>query len=242
MLILPVLDMLNGQVVRGVAGRRQTYRPIVSQLTSSVEPVAVGRAFHDILGLHEVYVADLDALAGAPPLLDTYAALRALGLRIWVDAGVRDLRQAQQLAGNVDTLVVGLETVTGPLELQRIAAELCSERVVFSLDLKEGRPLGDVAVWRQPDAWSIAQEAIALGITRLLVLDLAHVGMNAGVGTDALCMGLGRDYPKVEVAAGGGVRDRSDVERLKGLGVRVILVASALHDGRLSRADCQEFG
>ena len=33
--ILPVLDTLDGQVVRGVAGRRTQYRRIESKLTTS---------------------------------------------------------------------------------------------------------------------------------------------------------------------------------------------------------------
>jgi uncharacterized protein related to proFAR isomerase len=37
----------------------------------------------------------------------------------------------------------------------------------------------------------------------------------------------------VEVWVGGGVRGDADLERLHGVGVRVALVASALHDGGL---------
>src|SRR5947207_2165575 len=99
MRILPVLDLKDGQVVRGVAGRREEYRPVGSQLTASAAPLDVARAFRDRFGLEEIYLADLDAIAGAPPALGVYAGLRGLGFRLWVDAGVRDEASARVLAG-----------------------------------------------------------------------------------------------------------------------------------------------
>src|SRR5262249_35362032 len=122
-------------------------------------------------------------------------------------------------------------------------ARLCAgygERVVFSLDLSEGRPLGDPAGWGDADAWSVAALAVALGVRGVLVLDLAQVGMGGGTGTEDLCRRLASTYPGVEVSAGGGVRGPDDLRRLRGCGVRAVLVASALHDGRLSRADLEE--
>jgi phosphoribosylformimino-5-aminoimidazole carboxamide ribotide isomerase len=79
---------------------------------------------------------------------------------------------------------------------------------------------------------------LALGVRRLLVLDLARVGVARGPGTEGLCARLA-GQPGVEVSAGGGVRGRADLERLAGCGVRAALVASALHDGALSRADLE---
>src|SRR5262245_16458600 len=111
MKIIPVLDVLGGQVVRGIAGRRHEYRPIVSRLCASSAPLAIARAFRDHFGLEELYLADLDALAGNPPRLDLYAALRADGFRLWVDAGIRQPGDAELLAdAGVERLVAGLET------------------------------------------------------------------------------------------------------------------------------------
>ena len=64
MRIIPVLDMLNGIVVRGVGGRRSEYQPIVSRLTSSTDPVEVARVLVYAFQPAEMYVADLDAIAG----------------------------------------------------------------------------------------------------------------------------------------------------------------------------------
>jgi HisA/HisF family protein len=238
MRIIPVLDLKAGQIVHARAGRRQDYQPIVSSLTRSAQPVEVAQAFRDQFRLTELYVADLDAIAGAPPALATYGALRSLGFRLWVDAGVRDVATAIRLhQAGMDRIVVGLETVAGPAALADICRRIGAERIVFSLDLKEGLPLGDRGRWRQLDAWSIAREAIAIGVRQIIVLDLARVGGQSGIGTESLCKRLAAEHPDVEIAAGGGIRNRTDLQSLQACGVRTALVASALHDGRLRPAD-----
>jgi phosphoribosylformimino-5-aminoimidazole carboxamide ribotide isomerase len=236
MRILPVLDLMGGVVVRGVAGRRAEYRPVVSRLTASCRPLDVAGAFRSHFGLTELYLADLDAIAGAAPALSVYGELRAAGFRLWVDAGLRTPEAESLVGAGVEGIVAGLETLPGPETLARLCRDW-GERIVFSLDLKEGRPLGTLDGWQAADAWSVAAAAVAAGVRRLLVLDLARVGVGAGSGTEELCGRLVRTYPGLEVAAGGGVRDRADLERLRAAGVRAVLVASALHDGRLSRED-----
>ena len=79
----------------------------------------------------------------------------------------------------------------------------------------------------------IAAKALESGVRRLIVLDLADVGVGAGVGTGDLCRRLKNAYPHLQLTAGGGVRNIDDVRRLESCGVDYVLVASALHDGRI---------
>jgi phosphoribosylformimino-5-aminoimidazole carboxamide ribotide isomerase len=69
------------------------------------------------------------------------------------------------------------------------------------------------------------------------VLDLARVGEGGGTGTEELCARLASAHPEVELIAGGGVRGIADVRRLGEAGVAAVLVASALHEGRLTRGE-----
>jgi phosphoribosylformimino-5-aminoimidazole carboxamide ribotide isomerase len=240
MRLLAVLDIKNGLVVRGIAGRREQYRPVVSNITSSAQPLEVARAFRRHFDLTELYVADLDAIACRPPAVDIYAALQADGFRLWVDCGVRDGPEAQVLAADgVERIVAGLETLTGPAALRRLCEEH-GDRIVFSLDLKGGKPLPGSGEWNAAEASAIAGQAVACGVRRLIVLDLARVGLAEGTGTEELCGRLITEYPEVQVLAGGGVRGPADLLRLRRSGVAGALVASALHDGRLTREDLKE--
>ena len=91
---------------------------------------------------------------------------------------------------------------------------------------REGTPTtsaytdGDGGAWR---SWPLAD------VARLSSKD------RGGVGTLALCRHLRAAHPGCELIAGGGVRGPADLELMAGAGCDAALVASALHDGRLTR-------
>jgi phosphoribosylformimino-5-aminoimidazole carboxamide ribotide isomerase len=240
MRVIPVIDLKGGVVVHGIAGRRDEYRPVVSRLTSSCDPVDVARAFRDRLGLSELYLADLDAIAGAEPAWAVYAAIRRSGCRLWVDAGLREDSQAEALAGaGVERIIAGLETIAGP-EVLHCLRQTLAERLAFSLDLKHGTPLGNRAAWGTADAEAIVRRAVEAGVRSVIVLDLARVGVSGGTGTEELCRRLAGHWSRLELVAGGGVRHRDDLARLRACGVHAVLAASALHAGRLRPEDWLE--
>jgi phosphoribosylformimino-5-aminoimidazole carboxamide ribotide isomerase len=139
MKVLPVLDVKNGMVVRGVAGRRDQYQPIVSQLTSSSDPMTVANAIRNAHGLDQLYLADLDGILHQKPNYELYRQLIADGFQLLVDAGVRQPADALQVqvADGIE-VVVGLETCRSPDDLASIVA--CTSNVTFSLDLLNGVP------------------------------------------------------------------------------------------------------
>src|SRR5438477_406179 len=98
MILLPVLDLAGGAVVRGVGGRRSEYRPVVSRLTRSAHPFDVAAAFRDHFGLAELYLADLDGIAGGEPAFATIEGLCERGFGFWVDLK-RSWPEVQLIAG-----------------------------------------------------------------------------------------------------------------------------------------------
>ncbi len=227
--LIPVLDILNNVVVRGVAGQRERYRPIESCLTDSVEPLEVARAIRQRFGFDEFYIADLDAIMHGRAGHAVYRQLREDGFRLLVDAGVGDAEQARSVLDiGVERVIVGLESCRSPDSLRGIVAAVSAERVVFSLDLKGGVPLGSGEWGRDPDR--IAELAIECGVRRLIVLDLAGVGAEAGVPTIPLCQRIRASRgPEIEIITGGGVRHAGDLQMLEQAGVDGVLVASVLH-------------
>ena len=229
MRILPVLDIQNGIVVRAVAGRRSEYRPLVSKLTNSTDPLTVAEAIRIRFGWSDFYIADLDSIAtysvAACGLATDYDRLHAAGFHLWLDVGVRTAADADRLAAaGVDRIVVGSETIRSPAEWQTIVRRLGPDRAVYSLDLRDGVP---IATWGAADTLAIADRVVADGGRQLIVLDLARVGRGEGLGTESLCAELIRRHPGLEVYAGGGVRDWDDVRRLEAIGVAGVLIASA---------------
>jgi len=85
----------------------------------------------------------------------------------------------------------------------------------------------------EPEPVEIVQRAMAIGIQRVIVLELARVGTGIGPGAVGFCQAMREAFPNLELIAGGGVRNRDDVTRLKVAGADGVLVASAIHDGNL---------
>ena len=240
--ILPVIDLKGGVVVRGVAGQRENYQPVESVLTNDASPSAVAKAFRD-LGYDDVYVADLDAIAGDEPAWNDYQAILVRGLGLWIDAGAAGLQRAHELAQWLDAnakmssshrIIVALENLRDDAQLAQMAQKIDPARLVFSMALKQGLPLAVAPGWRHADPLEIAHDVIGCGIHRLIVLDLARVGVGQGTGTEDLCRAMKKRWPHVELIGGAGVNSRHEVERLAECGLSRVLVASALHDGRVA--------
>jgi phosphoribosylformimino-5-aminoimidazole carboxamide ribotide isomerase len=242
MQILPVIDLMGGVVVRGVAGQRHLYRPLVSKICAGAEPLAVAAALRERFGFTELYIADLDAIAGEPPATDLYWEMAGQGFQLWVDAGLRTADDAVPLIdASVTRVIAGSETLAGPEVLAQLYERFGAENIVFSLDLNNGQPLSHGA-WRGDRAWKIALVAIHFGVRSIIVLDLARVGVNDGIGlsTQGFC-GLLAEDSKLEVITGGGIRGVEDLGLLEAIGVKRALVASALHDGRIAPGDIKEW-
>jgi phosphoribosylformimino-5-aminoimidazole carboxamide ribotide isomerase len=236
MRILPVIDILDGGVVRGVAGRRSEYRPIQSRWTGSAEPETVAAALRHAFGFQRFYIADLDGILSRQPHLDLYRRLSGGGYELAIDAGVRTANDAAGiLECGATEVVAGLETLASAGELSGMIERHTAARIVFSLDLRAGQPcVAPQADWRESTPFGIAAEAYDLGVRRMIVLDLADVGSDTGGSTATLCQELLSRFPDLHVIAGGGVRGPDDLARWSQAGIHELLIASALHDGRLT--------
>jgi phosphoribosylformimino-5-aminoimidazole carboxamide ribotide isomerase len=234
--VLPVLDLMGGRVVRGLGGRRAEYRPIVSSLTASSEPLAVANALRETFGFGRFYVADLDAITGGPSDWDTLRSLSEQGFELMVDAGVSCSADVRRLVDvGVRRVILGLESLESPKTLEHVLTAMPPQSVAFSLDLMGGRPIADPSRW-PADPVRIADIVCGAGIDDLIVLDLAAVGMRCGLATAKLCRQIRSRHPKITIVTGGGIRTASDIEAALVCGANLVLVATALHDGSLASA------
>lgn len=240
MLIIPVLDLLERQVVRGVAGKRELYRPIESLLSKSADPLDVAHAFREQFDLNVLYVADLDAILSRRPNHDIYRQLVSAGFQLLVDPGLHRADDAESVfACGAAQIIAGLESLAGPDELERLTAAYGNDRVIFSLDLKHGEPLGDRTAWEHRSPFAIAKRAIDLGVGQVLVLDLHQVGSGKGIGTLDLCRRIREYAANIKLFTGGGARHCDDLLELQSEGIAGVLVASALHHGTITVEDCR---
>lgn len=225
MLLVPVIDLMKGQVVRAVRGDRQSYRPVASRLCEGSDPVTVARALCRHCAARQLYAADLDALLGGPPQT---AVLRALlealpEVELWLDAGFAAPDQAAALRAALGALAARVVPVFGSESLRSVQG--VPAEAILSLDRRDGRRLDPAGCWEAPQHWP----------RRVIVMTLERVGADSGPDLDTLGAVQQRS-PGTLLIGAGGIRHQADLRLAAAAGAHAWLVASALHEGRIEGA------
>ncbi len=228
-----MIDVLNGTAVHAIRGERKRYQPLRSILCKSADPLDIASTFESI-GFKSLYLADLDAILGKPANFSLYQQIMTkTSLDLMVDAGIADITKAKEvLETEVTKLVIGSETLSSLDFLNQAVKAFGEDKVVVSVDLKEGKVLSVSEIIRSMDAISFAQKLGRIGINQVILLDLDRVGTEHGIN-----MAILRDILEktgVEVLVGGGIGSIRELEELRKLGVSGALVATVLHNGKLT--------
>jgi phosphoribosylformimino-5-aminoimidazole carboxamide ribotide isomerase len=243
--IIGVIDLLGGRAVHARAGARDRYAPVQYAAGRPIEPgnaQTLAEAYTTVLGVSQIYAADLDAILNQRPQEELTRRLASLNAPLWLDAGIRavdDARRAIEVGAS--RVIVGLETLPSFDVLSDICATVGSDRVAFSLDLQDGEPIlakgTHAGLPQSPE--EIASLAAASGASTLIVIDLARVGTGRGLDVELL-NGIHAAAPGSTLVAGGGIRGWDDLVQAGKAGCSAALVATALHDGRISAAQISE--
>jgi len=231
MRIIPVIDLRLGQVVHAVAGQRDRYSPVRSHLCPGSDPCTIVQSFLGLYPFETVYIADLDAISGnrtnhdcIEMLLDNFPHLD-----FWLDQGLRDKTAILNATHKRIVHVVGSETNISPEQLSRL--QDVSRQPVLSLDFKDGKFLGDKTLLQHPEVWP----------DNIILMNLGRVGTGSGVDGHLL-MKILKSTERHHAFIGGGIRDISDIRHLQDMGIAGVLVATALHTGKISTADLMAMG
>ncbi len=223
--VIPVIDLKDGVVVHARMGIRSEYAPIKTPLSLTSKPNDVVRGLLSIFPFKQFYVADLNAIENKG---NNNAALRQLRLEFpdlvfWVDAGIADVHDAELwLAAGLGHLVAGSETQRD----SKLIRYLCrNERAILSLDFRGDAFLGPVSLLDDANTWP----------ARIIVMSLARVGSASGPDMGRL-KAIKSRVDNRQVYAAGGVRDANDLALLAHAGITGALVATSLHNGKLTGA------
>ena len=205
MRIIPVLDLMDGQVVQAVRGERNTYQPIKSILTPETNPIAVAQALQAETDCREFYIADLDALQGKGDHQDVIRQLAAeVKADFWVDSGItRTASALKALSKGSIHVIVCSETLQDPEFLTDPGDDLFSERLLFSIDIVKGKVLAKSSSLKDLDPLTAMDYLSLRGWSRFILLTLDRVGTGAGFDWPLLKAARGR-FPELTLITGGG--------------------------------------
>lgn len=227
--IIPVIDLMGGKVVRASGGVRAHYPLLQSKLTNSCEPLQLISELLKWYPFTKIYIADLDAIENKTRNHALYKKITQHypEVEFWLDAGIRTQQCWQQFSlYPTISLVIGSETLD---ESEYLLSSLMRKNNILSLDFKKGLFLGRPQLLEQVERWT----------DRVIVMDLDSVGKSAGPNLDRI-LELKKNRIHSELIAAGGVRNSHDLMRLKNHGIKQVLVASALHDGMLTKSEIEQ--
>jgi phosphoribosylformimino-5-aminoimidazole carboxamide ribotide isomerase len=247
--IIPVLDLMIGQVVLAQGGRRDDYLPVNTKLTRSSRPLDVAKAIYLQTGCNLFYLADIDSFAGAEPNWRVYQNLLEAGFGLWIDADWLRQDRAKLIVDRLGSrpnlkIIVSSETIQS-LDQIRPIAELRQLEIepIFSLDQRGPAVLSRSVELSQATPLEWILQATAYGIQELILLDLTRVGTSQGVEhNDSLCVLLQeirQELPRLKLTTGGGVKSFDDVASLLTMGCDHVLVASAIHQCKFTHDDVE---
>ena len=249
MRIIPVIDLRDGRAVRGRSGDRGRYVPVTSLLSGAPaadlsDPGALLSVYRKSLRPATIYVADLDRIAGAgdnDALLHDLAA-SAPDVRVLWDGGFSDAAGIALASRNGRIVpVIGTETLRSIEELRPALRPAVCGRPVLSLDLNAAGVVGRSALLGRLDEEELLRRALGCGIRSVLLLLLDRVGTSGGLPRDRLRR-LRAVAQGVELMAGGGIASIDDLLYLRDAGFAGALLATALHEGRITPADLERQG
>ena len=244
--VIPVLDLMIGQVVWARGGKRGSYAPVHSPLTHSARPVDVARSVYNQTGCDCLYLANIDSFAGATPISDIYSELIEAGFSLWIDADWMGSLHCDERTDQILTLaqdpnirlIFSSETMSSKDEFNIISGLVQSgANPIFSLDMRQGEVISKSDQLSATNPLDLISTAWEAGVKDMILLNLESVGGYGGVSTENIVRQASEKFPESQLVSGGGVRDHSDAQQLLTAGCQHVLVASAIFDCKFTPDD-----
>ncbi len=230
--IVPVVDVKNGRAVHAIKGQRDAYEPVNCSWCMDGDVIPLVKGYKDIFGLHDLYVADLDAIVARKPNRAIYKEILAcVDGEVMVDAGISSIDEFHGIASEgIGSVILGTESIPS-MSLLADIIEQSGHAVIVSLDVKEGAvlsPAKELSGTRSQNAFRTIE---SFGPAAVIFLDMSAVGARTGINQVAKELAKNARVP---LYLGGGVSSASDVRDARAAGFAGVLVATALHAGLIS--------
>ena len=224
--LIPCVDIQKGRAVRLFEGDPER------ETVYFEKPLEAAKHWAE-LGAAWLHLVDLDAATGRGNNREVIAKIaREVSCKIEVGGGVRDVETARAWLDLVDRVVIGTAAVTRPEMLDALLDEFGPERVVVSVDAKDGR----VAVrgWGETSgvgALELAKRVQSQGVTQVIYTDISRDGTLRGVDPEPV-REMRAAFPHT-LLAGGGVAGDEDLDIYESLGLEGAIVGRALYEGTI---------
>lgn len=233
MIVFPAVDILDGQCVQLVQGKKES-------ATGYGDPLRCAEEWIN-LGAEALHIVNLDGAFGSSTRNAekiTEVIIRT-GVQTQLGGGIRSLEDARSwLECGVDRIILSTFAVDNPECLAILSDEYGSDRIMAGVDARAGemvihgweKPAGDFLEW--------ADLFASKGAGSLLYTNVSVEGLCRGIDPDPIRRLLKR--VQVPVVVSGGITTKEDIKILKDSGVEGIVLGSALYSGKITIRDALE--
>ncbi|KAF5089069.1 HisA/HisF family protein [Methanobacterium aggregans] len=223
-MIIPVMDIKNGEAVSGKSGMRETYKPLKTVFSHSSDALEIAKSLK-AAGAQRIYIADLDSIEGKGSNLQIVEEVNKI-IPVMLDAGAGSVQMVETILKAADKVIIATETLKTLKSLDEIFESFSRDQLVLSIDIKNNEIF---TRYLKTDINVMINKIKELNPDEIILLDISRVGTEKGVDFNL----INKFHAfKSSIIMGGGILD-DDIEELSILGVRKFLVGSALHSGRI---------
>lgn len=236
--ILPAIDLRGGRVVRLEEG------DFDRETAFSSDPAAVAVGFA-AAGAAWIHLVDLDgARTGAPAhdrVIKEIIASVGRSTRVEVAGGLRtDEAVAAAIEAGAARAVVGTAAIRDPAFAARLVAAHGTGRIAIAIDVRNDRAVGDA--WSTADQGVDPEQAIRrladTGVETFEVTAIERDGLLSGPNVELYERLVRLD--RGAIIASGGVVSVADIQAVRAIGCRGVIVGRALYEGRISLREAIE--
>lgn len=229
--IIPAIDIIDGKCVRLTQGNYSQCK------IYSESPLKVAQAFEET-GFTRLHLVDLDgAKSGKVVNFQVLEAIcRNTCLTVDFGGGIKSDADIQCVFDAGAALVcIGSIAQTDPLKTMGWMDTFGPENIIVGADVWNTKIC--IQGWKKVTETSIYDLVEGYGdkLRHLMCTDIARDGMLDGPSlelyADLLCR-----YPQIHLIASGGVGGYSDLEKLKNLGVKSVIVGKAIYEKKVEPA------
>ncbi len=235
MIIIPAIDLKDGQCVRLLQGKKDL------STTYSDNPVEVARRWVSF-GARLIHIVDLDgAFTGNQKNRDTVRAIReAVDVDLELGGGIRDMEGIRNwIELGINRVILGTVAVKNP-ELVKQASGEFPGKILIGIDAKDG--MVAVKGWEEVtelDAFELAKKMENFNVAGIIYTDISRDGMLTGPNIEATRKMV--ESVSIPVIASGGISSIDDIKRLKEIpGLWGAITGKALYTGKLDLREAIE--
>mgnify|MGYP001604998517 CR=1 FL=1 len=234
MLMIPAIDIMDGKCVRLVQGKFSDSK------VYSNDPVKVAKKFEKE-GAALLHIVDLDgARLGYPANEEIiFAIAKAISIPLQIGGGLRTYEQAKKYLGNgIEKIIFSTVAVENPDLLSRLLEDFGSERILVSVDIKDGK----VATrgWLENNICTVSEVIDLLknaGVTNVIVTDISKDGLLKGPNFELAKEFINEGFKTIMA---GGVSSLDDLEMLNKLCAFGAIIGKAMYERKIDLQETQK--